>query len=89
MKYTLEAYNGRAESLNDLNSDLLIDTITFERWFLKEGVKVERASVSKEGFLGTLFIPEGEGPHPGQILIYKNNNESQVLFVSFSKCENF
>lgn len=65
MEYTLEAYDGHAESLNDLNSDQLIDTIKFERWFLKDGVKIERASVSKQGFLGTLFIPEGEGPHPG------------------------
>ena len=65
MQYTLEAFKVRAKSLKDLNSGLLIDKIKFERWFLKKGVEIERISVTKQGFLGTLFIPEGKGPHPG------------------------
>ena len=41
-----------------------LSSTTFQRWYMAEGVK--RMVVNNERFRGTLFIPPGDGPFPGQ-----------------------
>ena len=41
-----------------------LSSVTFERWYMEDGVK--RIVLKDQGFHGTLFIPPGDGPFPGE-----------------------
>lgn len=41
-----------------------LSSVTFEKWYLADGVK--RVVLNDKRFRGTLFIPPGDGPFPGQ-----------------------
>ena len=45
-------------------SKLLLSSSTFEQWYMAVGVK--RVVLKDLPFQGTLFIPSGDGPFPGQ-----------------------
>lgn len=41
-----------------------LSSVTFEKWYMADGVK--RVVLNDKRFRGTLFIPPGDGPFPGQ-----------------------
>jgi hypothetical protein len=42
-----------------------LSSTTFEKWYMADGVK--RIVLNDKRFRGTLFIPPGDGPFPGQL----------------------
>ena len=45
----------------------VIESCTFERLFLAPGCTVERLSFKEHGLCATIFLPPGEGSHPGKL----------------------
>ena len=45
--------------------EALADTCTFQRSFTGRGCTVETLALDEHGFRGKLFLPPGEGTHPG------------------------
>ena len=55
-----------AETDETRTNNKLLDSCKIERWFMDVNCKIERLTFKEHGVFGSLFLPPGEGPHPGE-----------------------
>ena len=65
--YHVQVFDDEKHSLEECRTTKQSKTIVstlLNRWFLAPGVR--RIPVRQNGIIGTLFLPPGEGPFPGE-----------------------
>ena len=67
---TVEAFEGHLclEGKKREVGVALLASETFEKWYMRNGVK--RIPVREGRIRGTLFLPPGDGPFPGKVTLY-------------------
>jgi len=71
--YTLEVYSSVVESADEIEAlkeskelkQRRVASTTINRWYMAPGTRRIPLTLEKDGILGTLFVPPGQGPFPG------------------------
>ena len=58
---------GHPDSAGNLEKHFLA-SCKIDRWYMDQTCKVERLNKQEHGILASLFLPPGDGPHPGYII---------------------
>ena len=72
----INLYDGLVKSTKELHEirdtdDLkrrLLDSVTLNRWLMSSSTERIELTLEKDGICGTLFVPPGKGPFPGDYL---------------------